>query len=167
MNTPTMSTTENTPTPTQNPECYVVYFGRYFDAYPAKIIRETASTITAYVAHPNGTGYERTFNKEKRYRGEYKDPRQLCELGIGSGIRNSLDERGSSYGRTKLTFDIERVHERIAEEKVQRAVNERVKAVYAKMDAFKAGYRGNAYGDYLNDEQFLAKLDAIDAALSL
>lgn len=117
------------------PECYVVNFshrGRFI-AFPARIVRETLSTITAQV---EGENLPRTFNKRKEWRGDYANPRLIRVTPAGWGWRGDLlDERGAGYvGAPQLTFDVETVRERLAEQAADDGWRHRTEKLRSALD---------------------------------
>jgi hypothetical protein len=138
------------------PECYVInYRGNYLTALPATVIKETKSTITVRTAHG-----DKTFQKRKRF-GEdaYDNPRELD--GRAWGFRSEIKERGGCYSYPDhLTFDIERVEARLAEDAKAKDVAERVAKVRAKTEAFFAKWRkGNP-----DNADYMATLAALEDA---
>ena len=144
-----------------NPTCYIINNGgRYLSASPAEIVRETKSTITVKGID---SGHEYTFQKRKRY-GEdvYEDPRVLRG---DIGFRSDIEERGSagsnfSRYRNRLTFDVERVQERLASEKVDKERRDKVRKMIETVENYFRQHR-NGYGDYSDDPDFNAVLDKL------
>lgn len=88
------------------PECYIT--DRSKAPIPARVVRETKSTVTVEGTYPSGVAFTRTFNKRKRYGEDWIDPRN-------DGV-TSLSERGTSswYGPW-LRFDVAKVEAEYAE----------------------------------------------------
>lgn len=140
-------------------ECYIVSrAGRFLNATPAKVVRETVSTITVKMV---GADYERTFQKEKRYEQGYLDPRQLNNYEFG--FRSTLHERGHKWSSTSLSFDIERVEAQIAEEKLEKELIGRFNKVKQATEIFFFDHRHPAHGN----ADFLATLGKLESVFSL
>ena len=88
------------------PECYITE--RSHSPLPARVVKETKSTVTVESAYPSGVAFTKTFNKRKRYGSEWVDPRTE---------NNSIGERGQGFYGARLRFDVAKVEAEQIEQK--------------------------------------------------
>ncbi len=127
-------------------------------ANPAEVVKETASTITVRRA---GSYHEYVFQKRKRYGDGWEDARALN--GCAYGLRSQLHERGYRWSSTTLSFDVERVEERLAHEAIEKDFRARFAAVETAATEFFQKHR-RADG---TESAMLAVLSQLETALSV
>lgn len=153
-----------------SPECYVINNrGHRMSAIPAKVIAETASTITVELlgttSAVDGKPRTQVFNKSKVYgESRWHDPR--ANANANEHWQGSIEARGerSFYHPDRLTFAVAAVEKRLAEEQARQDHNRKCNEVWDRLQKLFSDNR-SGYGNFNQSPEFVAKIEALSAIL--